>query len=202
MDIRGGLEQAARRLRQLPHAPPVRRLLDNVSSVSPPPARGSSACPRCAEVRTIPSLVTLSLLHRLTAWLCLALVLLTGLTPAQGFVVCIEEDGCVSIEVKAADASCGGCEGHEESDTPVQATATTSDGAPCPCLDLAVPGSPEQQLAQSRSIEIQVGPWIAPPPDVRVQHALPTVAAGRGPPPCIPRVADSLAHIRSVVLLV
>jgi hypothetical protein len=144
----------------------------------------------------------LSLLHRLTAWLCLALVLLTGLTPAQGFVVCIEEDGCVSIEVKATDASCGGCEGHEESDTPVQAAGTTGDGAPCPCLDLAVPASPEQQLAQSRSADVSVGPWIAPLPEVRVQQATPTATAGRGPPPCIPRVADSWSHIRTVVLLV
>lgn len=146
--------------------------------------------------------MTLSLSHRLTAWLCLALVLLTGLTPAQGFVVCIEDDGCVSIEVKATDTSCGGCEGHEENDSPVQVAATSSEGAPCPCIDLAVPDSPEQQLAQSRSAEVHVGPWIAPPPEIRVQHAMPTVTAGRGPPPCVPRVADSWAHIRTVVLLV
>lgn len=145
--------------------------------------------------------MTFSLPHRLTAWLCLALVLLTGLTPAQGFVVCIEDDGCVSIEVKAADANCGGCEGHEEGDSPVQTAATSSEEAPCPCIDLPVPGSPEQELAQSRSVEIHVGPWIAPAPEIRVQHATPTVTAGRGPPPCIPRVADSWAHIRTVVLL-
>ena len=146
--------------------------------------------------------MTLSLSHRLTAWLCLALVLLTGLTPVQGFVVCIEEDGCVSIEIKAADASCGGCEGHEGGESPVQAAATRSEGTACPCIDLAVPGSPEQQLVQSRSIEVLVGPWIAPPPEIRVQHATPMVTAGRGPPPCIPRVADSWAHIRTVVLRV
>ena len=146
--------------------------------------------------------MTLSLPHRLTAWLCLALMLLTGLTPAQGFVVCIEDDGCVSIEFKSVVASCGGCEGHEASDSPVQTAATSSEEAPCPCIDLAVPGSPEQQLAQSRSIEVHVGPSIAPPPEIRVQHATPTVAAGRGPPACIPRVADSWAHIRTVVLLI
>lgn len=146
--------------------------------------------------------MTLSLPHRLLAWLCLALVLLTGLTPAQGFVVCIEDDGCVSIEIKAEDANCGGCEWHEESDNPVQAAATSSDDEPCPCIDLAVPGSPEQQLAKSRSVEVHVGSWIAPPPEIRVQHATPSVTAGRGLPPCIPRVADSWAHIRTVVLLV
>jgi hypothetical protein len=139
---------------------------------------------------------------RFVAWLCLALTLLIGLTPPQGFVVCIEEDGCVSIELKAADASCGGCEGHEESSSTVLAAAASSDDVPCPCIDLAVPSSPEQQLSQSRSVEVPVGPWIAPPPDIRVQHATPTVTAGSGPPPCIPRVADSWAHIRTVVLLV
>ena len=38
---------------------------------------------------------------RFVAWLCLALMSLAGLTPAQGFVLCIEADGCVSIEIKA-----------------------------------------------------------------------------------------------------
>lgn len=163
---------------------------------------GSSACPRNAEVRTIPTLVTLSLPHRLTAWLCLALVLLTGLTPVQGFVVCIEGDGCVSLEAKAADASCGGCAGHDASEAPLQASTTAGEGAACPCIDIGVPGSPDQELARLRSIKIHVGPWIAPSPEIRVQHATPTVTAGRGPPPCIPRVADSWAHIRTVVLLV
>lgn len=146
--------------------------------------------------------MTLSLPHRLAAWLCLALLLLTGLIPVKGVVVCIEDDGCVSIETKAADASCGGCEGHGDGESPIQAEATQSEETGCPCIDLAVPGSPEQQLAQSRSIEIHVGPWIAPPPEIRVQHATPTVTAGRGPPPRIPRVADCWAHIRTVVLLV
>lgn len=139
---------------------------------------------------------------RLVAWLCLALTLLTGLTPAQGFVVCIEEDGCVSIEFKVADASCGDCEGHEESNSPVQAAAASSDDAPCPCIDLEVLSSPERQLSQSRSVELHVGPWIAPRPEIRVQHATSAVTAGRVPPPGLPRVADSWEHIRTVVLLV
>jgi hypothetical protein len=146
--------------------------------------------------------VTLSLPHRLTAWLCLALVLLTGLAPTQGFVVCIESDGCVSIEFKAADAGCDGCEGHEESGNPVQAAATSSEDAPCPCIDFAVPGSSERRLAQSSSVEVQVGHWIAPPLEDRVPCATPTLTVGHAPIPCIPRVAESLAHIRTVVLLV
>jgi len=140
---------------------------------------------------------------RFVAWLCLALNLLTGLAPAQGFVVCIEEDGCVSIEVKAGNANCGDCEGHEEeSNLPVQAAASSNGDAPCPCIDIEVPSAPEQQLSKWRSIAPHVDPWIAPPPEIRVQHATPTVTAGRGPPPCLPRVAASWEHIRTVVLLV
>lgn len=175
-----------------------------VSSLAlhPLPARGSSACLRYSEVRTIPTLVTLSLPLRLTAWLSLALVFLTGLIPGQGVVVCIEDDGCVSIEMKAVDASCDGCEGHEESGPLAQGAPASSEDVPCPCIDLAIPGSPEQQLAKASSVDVHVGPWVAPPPEIPVQHATPTATAGRGPPPCIPRVAGSWEHIRTVVLLV
>ena len=159
-------------------------------------------CRSWTDVRTLPPFLMEPFRTHFLAWLCLALTLLTGLTPTQGIVVCIEEDGCVSIEVKAGDANCVDCDGHEESNSPVQAAATSSDDAPCPCIDIEVPSSPAQQLSQSRSIELHVGPWIAPPPEFRAQHATPTVTAGRGPPPCIPRVADSWENIRTVVLLV
>lgn len=144
----------------------------------------------------------LSLCHRLIAWLCLALVVLTGLAPVQGFVVCIEADGCVSIEVEAADGNCRGCERSGEVDSTVQAAATQSDEASCPCIDVPVPGSPDQQLTQSRSIELHDGSWIVPPPEIRVRHAVARDKSGRGPPPCIPRIADFCKYIRTVVLLV
>jgi|JI102314A1RNA_FD_contig_71_400598_length_980_multi_2_in_0_out_0_1 hypothetical protein len=186
---------------QLSPRPPV-ALGQREQSASLSARCGSSACLSNAEARTIPTVVTLNLPRRLAAWLCLALVMLTGFSPAQGIVVCIENDGCVSIEVKATGAECGGCREHEESDSPAKARAASSEGAAFPCIDIAVPGSPEQQLGSSRSIGVHVGPWIALPPEIRVQHATPSVSAGRGPPPCIPRAADSLEHIRTVVLLV
>ena len=110
----------------------------------------------------LPSVVTLSLPYRLTARLCLALVLLTGLTPAQGVVVCIEEDGCVSIEVKPADANCSGCEGHEESDTPVQAAATSSEDAPCRCIDLVVPAGAVYGFLERKHNELTRGADLQP----------------------------------------
>jgi len=133
---------------------------------------------------------------RLHAWLCLALLLLAGAMPARGFVVCVEADGCVSLEIKLPDADCGTCAGHEDM---ASGTTTNSD---CPCVDYIVPGLPDQRAVTNRSLDPQVGAWVAP---VAVPFALhPTLAqtSERGPPPRVPRVAQSLAHIRSVILLV
>jgi hypothetical protein len=144
----------------------------------------------------------LPLIPRLSAWLCLALALLSWLAPAQGFVVCIEDDGCVSIEIKVAVGDCAGCEGHDEGDTPIPLAGTPSDVAPCPCVDFAVPGSAQDLLAKYRFGEFQIGVWLAALPETRLQSAPSALSAGRAPPACVPRVAVSLAHIRSVVLLV
>lgn len=54
-----------------------------------------------------------STLNRTIAWLCLALALLTGLSPAQGFVLCIETDGCVTVELKDV-----GLDSHQRPTTP------------------------------------------------------------------------------------
>lgn len=139
---------------------------------------------------------------RFVAWLCLALMLLTGLTPAQGFVVCIEEDGCVSIEIKAPISDCEGCVGHERDGAPQESVSNSSTDSVCPCDDYVVPGVPDDQVVAKRSLEFQVGPWIAPAMELSVVQ--PTIAATseRGPPPRAPRVAQTLAHIRTVILLV
>lgn len=146
--------------------------------------------------------MTSVLVSRLTAWLCLALIFLTGLTPAQGFVLCIEADGCVSVELKATEANCGGCEGHDESEPAVRTAASSGEADPCQCVDLAVPGTVDEQVKPSRTTEIHVGMWIALAPEVRFQQALLAAFSGRAPPAPLPRVADALAHLRSVVLLV
>lgn len=138
----------------------------------------------------------------MTAWLCLALIFLTGLTPAQGFVVCIEADGCVSVELKATQGSCGDCESHDEGEPAVRTAPSAGDADLCECVDVPVPGAVDEQVKPSRTAEIHVGLWIALAPGVGVQQALLAAFSGRGPPAEIPRIADSLAHLRSVVLLV
>lgn len=163
----------------------------------------SSPCRTHAEVRTIPfAPVKLPLRSRFVAWLCLALLLLIGSTPAQGFVVCIEADGCVSVEVKASAADCGSCDGHDRDGPAEDAVSGPSTNPGCPCIDYVVPGFPDQRVVTNRSLELQVGPWIAPPADLHVVQPVPATTSERGPPPRAPRVSQTLAHIRSVILLV
>ena len=144
----------------------------------------------------------LPLHSRFVAWLCLALMFLTGLTPAQGFVVCIEADGCVSIEVKAADQNCGTCEGHEPNDLASETVSDPTTTPECPCVDYVVPGYPDERALTRCSFDLQVGPWVAPAAELHVVQPTPATESERGPPPRTPRVSQTLAHIRSVILLV
>lgn len=139
---------------------------------------------------------------RFIAWLCLALLLLSGSTPAQGFVVCIEADGCVSIEIKASGADCGSCDGHERDGLPAEAVSDPGSNPECPCIDYVVPGFPDERFVTNRSLDFQVGPWVAPAAELHVVQPTPAIANERGPPPRAPHVAQSLAHIRTVILLV
>jgi hypothetical protein len=51
-------------------------------------------------------------IEKIAGWLCLVLTLLTGAVPAQSFVICIEPDGCVTLEAADSAGACGGCESH------------------------------------------------------------------------------------------
>lgn len=139
---------------------------------------------------------------RFVAWLCLAVLLLTGVAPARGFVVCIEVDGCVSLEVKAQDADCGSCEEHEREAPAGEEVAEPNANSECPCIDYVVPGVPDQRVSSNRSLELPVGPMVAAPTSDFHVAPVPIATMERGPPPRVPRVAPALAHIRTVILLV
>jgi len=146
--------------------------------------------------------MAISILRRATAWLCLAVALLTGLSPAQGFVICLEPDGCVSFEIPSAAETCGGCGNHQEGDTSTKTVVRGAEVVDCPCIDLPVPSSSQDRRLQRKSIELEPGSWIADPsssPAPPFFPAPPTVGAVR---PEAPRPAESLDLIRSVVLLV
>lgn len=162
----------------------------------------SSPCAPKVEHRTIAPLpVRLSPLSRVMAWFCLALLLVTGLTPARDYVLCIEPDGCVNLEAKAPADRCGACDDHHDRDA-VEVAATNDDGAGCACIDLAVPSGSELVTAKLRSIASCSGPWILPSASIGVAPAELRDAGRTEQPPDVPRVAQSLTHIRSVVLLV
>jgi len=145
--------------------------------------------------------MTLSILQRTTAWLCIAVALLTGTAPAQGFVLCIEADGCVRVEGQARDADCAGCEGHELEALPNQAAASSTGVPDCPCVDLALPGCRQEQRFLPKPIDFSIGSWIERPPEFLSQHRTLAGLPVRAPPTLVPRPPDSLALIRTVVLL-
>jgi hypothetical protein len=72
------------------------------------------------------------------ARLCLVAAVLVGALPGKGMVLCVEADGCVSIEIAVGPSDCGGCapDCAEE--------ATESDPGPsdriggCPCKDVPI----------------------------------------------------------------
>lgn len=139
-----------------------------------------------------------SILEPLSRWLCLTLAFLLGLSPAQGFVVCVEADGCVSIEVKAPQSVCGGCDQHEGDEEPGLTEEDGESDLACPCIDLPMPGAPEVVRVSS----VEAGAYIAPSPELTIQRAPLGASAPRRPPTGEPLVADSLAHARGLVLLV
>lgn len=142
-----------------------------------------------------------SLGTRLVAWLCLALVLLSGLTPAQGFVVCVEADGCITIEIKAPGGDCLSCGDHEKAGVVDESVSSRGSDPECPCVDYVVPGFPDEQAISTRSIDLQTGPWIASDCERHDDRPTPAPASERGPPPRVPRVAQSIEYIGTVILL-
>lgn len=148
------------------------------------------------------SVVTFLLPRPLATWLALALTLVVGLVPARGFVLCIEPDGCVSVEMKADGNACGGCDDHHEDPSAPRAGGGSEDDAPCACLDLDVPGNEACRRAAPPLGTFGVELPAPPEPVVLASFLAPLEPALRGPPRSVPRVAQTLLHVRSIVLLV
>ncbi len=142
-----------------------------------------------------------SLLRRLTAWLCLATALLTGLPPAQGFVLCLEADGCVSVDLAAPSEHCSCCESHEQAAAAPVQDARVLGEAGCACVDLVVLGVAQVRSGQIRPIgpQLEFAPAPAPVDALPVPVLVPP--ASRSARAEVPRPPGSLALIRSVILL-
>lgn len=141
-----------------------------------------------------------SILQRITAWLCLATAILTGLAPAQGLVLCLEPDGCVMLEVAACPSACGGCSDRREDGLLSAAGARAEEQGCCACVDVELPALSQDRRIQPRAPEPA---WeaclaLAPPDSPRSPVAVDAVVpAPRREPP---RPPERLAAIRSVVL--
>ena len=47
--------------------------------------------------------------QKIAGWIALAAYLLAGIVPFSGFVLCVEPDGCVSLETTGEGSGCGPC---------------------------------------------------------------------------------------------
>lgn len=162
--------------------------------------RSYSHCAPAADPPTILPMQALAL-HRFTAWLCLALALATGVTPAQGFVLCVEPDGCVSVELTATVDHCATCDEHAASGAGAMEVIPLAADTNCPCIDFALPGSTHEPAVQPKAADAEGPTCCALRPTCTALPFLmpaPTRHARRGE---VPRPPDSLRLLRSVVLL-
>ena len=137
-------------------------------------------------------------LRKLATGLVLAVYLLTGLTPAQPFVLCLEPGGEIALEVAGRGTACPSSGETEE-------PASTFEGAHtgcCPCVDIPLPAQDEDPQARPSSAGgSSAGAVLAPP------ACLATVVVPRPAPLAVyaqgrPRPRAGLALIRTVVLRV
>lgn len=143
-------------------------------------------------------------LHRLTTWLCLVATLLMGISPGQALVLCLEPDGSMTVELASGAIRCGGCpEGAscpEGKSGSREVTVPAVDPSDCPCIDIPLVLGGEQDKLKLKQIDLPVSPLPALPA-ATVLTLEPAVVACPSRPDT-PRPAQSLALIRSVVLLV
>lgn len=143
-----------------------------------------------------------SSLQRLTAWLCLVVALFAGFAPAQGFVLCLEPDGELCVDLVSDTESCVGCDDDGAPDDSPAPHDTATEPACCPCADYWVPGRTQDHPRPPRTVEFQSGPWVPAftPPGLQCATLVAAVRVEAWGD--TPRPRDSLALIRSVVLLV
>jgi hypothetical protein len=141
-----------------------------------------------------------SLLQRFSAWLCLTLALFSGLAPAQGYVLCLEADGCLSLEVSNATDSCGGCEPHRSDSSPGASACADVDTA-CPCVDISVSVGAKDKRVQPRPTDVPLPKLPVFRPATLCDRLLTDSLARHAPDVAAPRPAHSLLLIRSVELL-
>ncbi len=134
-------------------------------------------------------------IHKLTAWLVLVAYMLSGVSPAQQLVVCLEPDGSIVLEA-AEDGGCTPCGGTEESSREVERLAAEC----CPCVDIPLPTQDEGPQAKPKASDAQISSFSVLPPCFLatvawVEPAKLAFTAGDQP-----RQAQRIELIRTVIL--
>ena len=121
-----------------------------------------------------------------------------GISPGQAFVLCLEPDGAMTVELASDANRCGGCP--EGTNGSREVTVPAVDPSDCPCIDIPLFLGGEQNKLKLTQIDLPVSPLGAlPPATVLTREPVVVTYLSR---PDTPRPAQSLALIRSVVLLV
>jgi hypothetical protein len=146
-----------------------------------------------------------STFRKLTAWIVLAVYLLSGVAPAQRFVLCVEADGCVSLEAMQEADPCApctpctidaGCGGEEAG-----AADEHSDAGACACIDIPLPSQVDAPQLGART-KPSSSTLAAVLPSAPVASVTSPVAACLRSLPLAqrPRPAPGLASIRTTIL--
>jgi hypothetical protein len=137
-------------------------------------------------------------LHRLTTWLCLVATLLMGISPGQALVLCLEPNGGVTVELASDANRCGGCP--DDASGSREGTVPAADHPDCPCIDIPLVLGGKQDQLELKQVDLPVSPPAALPAAtvLTLEPAVVTCQSRSD----TPRPAQSLALIRSVVLLV
>ena len=139
-------------------------------------------------------------LRILAAWSCVVVVALTGVVPAQGLMLCLEPDGTLALELGFAENDCSGCTSEGTGTQPSDGAATRESG--CPCVDIPLISSGEQQQLKRRTSQLQLDASGAPHLAPFTRLLLPFADPREVFPSRAPRPPPDLASIRTVVLRV
>jgi len=137
-------------------------------------------------------------LQRLTTWLCLVATLLMGISPGQALVLCLEPGGGVTVDLASEENRCGGCA--DDASGWTETTVPAADLSDCSCIDIPLVLGGEQDQLELKQIDLPVSPPAALP--AATVLTLEPAAVTCQSRPDTPRPAQSLALLRSVVLLV
>jgi hypothetical protein len=136
-------------------------------------------------------------LRKLSAWLLLVAYALSGVSPAQRFVVCLEPDGSIALEA-AASIGCAPSCGEDESSPESSEAASRC----CPCIDIPLPTRGEEPQSKARASEVPGLAAVVLPPPCLPSIAQAAPAGLERSAPVEPRPSPGLALLRTVVLRV